>query len=98
GKDIVKLLLEYGADPITLDSTGQTVLCLALWCGNADIVKLLFEYGADPNNLHSLGRAVLFTTAKIGDADVFELLFEHDARVDLVDHFQGTVLDEAMSK
>jgi len=44
---IVKILLEYGADPNSKDREGTTILIKR--ARDIPIVKLLLEYGADPN-------------------------------------------------
>ncbi|KAJ7114796.1 hypothetical protein C8R44DRAFT_629654, partial [Mycena epipterygia] len=53
-EDIIKLLLENGADPDMPTenncSTYGTVLKAAVYNGNLDVVKLLLDSGADPNN------------------------------------------------
>jgi len=47
--DVVKLLLEHGADPNVQDDEGETPLHhAAAWRDNVDIVRLLLEHGADP--------------------------------------------------
>ena len=46
--DIVRLLLERGADPNKQTKDGWTPLMYATEKGNIDIVRLLLENGADP--------------------------------------------------
>ena len=49
-KEIVKLLLEKGADiNVKQTATGATALLLASQNGRTDVVKLLLEKGADVN-------------------------------------------------
>jgi hypothetical protein len=47
--DIIKLLLEAGADVNGLGSSTPTPLAQAVYDGLTDIIKLLLEAGADPN-------------------------------------------------
>ncbi len=47
--DVVRLLLDRGADPGVSALGGMTPLFLAAAGGHADVVKLLVERGADPN-------------------------------------------------
>jgi ankyrin repeat protein len=47
--DVVKLLLEHGADPNTQDEDGRTPLHKAAYKGHVDVVKLFLELGVDPN-------------------------------------------------
>lgn len=49
GVDLVKLCLEYGADPLELGQEGQTPLHMAIAMRNTPMVKLLLQHGADPN-------------------------------------------------
>lgn len=46
---IVKLLLDHGADPNVPNNEGCTSLIFASEHGNIEAVKLLLEYGANPN-------------------------------------------------
>lgn len=46
--DSVKLLLERGADPNTLNAQRSVPLITAINYDNIDIIKTLLEYGADP--------------------------------------------------
>ena len=46
--EIVKILLERGANPNAEDDAGRTPLHDAAFKGHVEIVKLLLERGADP--------------------------------------------------
>ena len=48
--DLVKLLLENGADVNVRDDDGNTPLTNALSNGDKEMMKLLLKYGADINN------------------------------------------------
>ena len=46
--DIVKLLIDHGADVASQDETWSTSLHLAAYCGSStQVVQLLIEHGAD---------------------------------------------------
>ena len=49
--DVVKLLLEKGADMTVTNNGGWTPLNLASGNGHVDLVQLLLEKGADPSGL-----------------------------------------------
>ena len=49
--DTVRLLIEHGADAITLDKTHSTALHLAASFGSSETVRLLLEHGADVSML-----------------------------------------------
>lgn len=47
--EIIKLLIENGADPNVQDNEGNTPLIKSLECGHEHLVKYLLSNGADPN-------------------------------------------------
>ena len=76
--DIVKLLLDYGAD-INLTSYGQTILFAAtVEPNNTPMLKTLIQAGADKviNAVDSLGWTVLSNAALTGATDSFSLLLQ----------------------
>ncbi len=86
--DIVKLLLEKGADvntKVTCPSGSAFIVerCpLIAWAsslGRADIVKYLVEHGADVNARGAYRMTSLLFAAMAGDADVIQLLLQHGA-------------------
>ena len=56
---IVKLLLEYGADPNQKDIVGNTPLHLAACINKIDIITLLLKAGTDINSSDNCGRTPL---------------------------------------
>ena len=48
-QDVVKLLLDKGAEPNMADQNGDTALGYAARGGHKDVVQLLFDRGAEPN-------------------------------------------------
>ncbi|KUL83012.1 hypothetical protein ZTR_09324 [Talaromyces verruculosus] len=56
---IVRALLEFGADPSSVDH-GTTALDCALICGREDIVNTLLDFGAKPVTSNPLRRSVLW--------------------------------------
>ncbi|ANQ08436.1 Uncharacterized protein PCOAH_00025080 [Plasmodium coatneyi] len=53
--DIVKILIEFGADVNADDSCGDTALHIAAYSGKTDIIKYLTSVGADINRKNSEG-------------------------------------------
>jgi len=54
--DALALLLEYGADPESLERSGGTPLLAAASIGSPSAIRLLVQSGADPNRLVAMGR------------------------------------------
>lgn len=78
--EIVKLLLEAGADPHkSQPRTNQTALWMAALWGNIDSVKRLLEAGADPCVVNHEGRSPLDLVAKNKNADLANVLRKHGA-------------------
>ena len=57
--DIVKLLLDRGADTNLQNREDYTALIRAGWNGHIEIVRLLLDRGADPNIRDDLGMTAL---------------------------------------
>ena len=53
--EVVKLLLEYGANPNAIDAKGATPLHLATMGGHAHIVKQLIDFGCDTSIIDNEG-------------------------------------------
>lgn len=69
--DLVKLLLEHGADPKRTDAKGSTALHFAAQAHLPDIVQLLLDRGAPVDAQDHLGNTPLFRALSTfrGDAD-----------------------------
>lgn len=57
--DIMRLLIDHGADPALLDETNSTPLHLAAYYGTPDTVQLLIEHGADATSKDGSGKTPL---------------------------------------
>ena len=57
--DVVKFLIDKGADVKAKDNTGRTALTYAALRGNLDVVKFLIEKGLDVKARDKVGRTVL---------------------------------------
>ena len=84
-QDVVKLLIERGADPNWRHRSGMTPLCLAAAKQYSNVVRLLLDAGADPNKKGLWGCTPLSfaernESAQIrGDGDVANMLREAGA-------------------
>jgi ankyrin repeat protein len=83
--EIVRLLLEAGADPNreSMDETEGTPLCAAAAHDRAEIVRLLLEHGADPNVVEGKDDEVPMTALRwaqnYGHSEIIRLLLEAGA-------------------
>ena len=103
--DIMKALLDHGADPSRKLANGTTTLAVALTGRGAgtltpetpmfQAVKLLLDRGADVNAAAPNGSPLLHQSVNRGAAFV-RLLVEHGAKLDLKDGTGRTPLDIAM--
>lgn len=73
-RDIVKLLLDAGADASIADNQSRTALHLACQAGNKDIIRLLCDNGADLNGTDRQGQTPLIYAAKYGKSEACRFL------------------------
>ena len=60
-KDVVRLLLDYGAKPnLASGDHGLTALHIAVLHGHNDVVELLLDGGADPNAVDLLKKMLTY--------------------------------------
>ena len=82
--DVVRLLLEYGANPDLQEGKGGTALRIASLLGRKDIVRLLLEHGANPNIQDNDGWTALMLVSRYStDWDIIRLLTKYGADPDL---------------
>jgi len=95
---LMKLLLEYGADPHIYTELGVTPLAVAAGIGwvegvtsewstvqTVEAVRLLLDLGIDPNYQADTGRTALHGAAHKGATEVAIMLVEAGARLDVRD-------------
>jgi ankyrin repeat protein len=91
--DIVRLLLQVGADPNPRNVGGDHPLLLAY--SSPEITRLLLEHGSDVHAEGFLHETALVRSESI---DVSQVLLEYGARIDTPDHVRDTALIHAVSK
>jgi ankyrin repeat protein len=95
---LMKLLLQYGADPSIATANGDIALTAAAGIGwvegvtyersreeNVEAVRMLLDLGLDPNHANREGRTPLMGAALKGRNSVIQLLVERGARLDTRD-------------
>ena len=82
---IVRTLLESGANVEARDKWGQTALYAAVGCRRKSVVELLLDSGADVNATAENDRTPLRLATFTGDASLVQLLIEKGANI-AVDH------------
>lgn len=90
--EIVKLLLEYGADTDIQTENRVTALISAIANDHIEIVKLLLEYGADTNVQDEDGWVPLMSATEIGNIEIVKLLLEYRADINIKTKNGGTAL------
>ena len=98
-KDIVKVLLEKGADVNAKNDKDDTALMLltAKEVTDIEIVKWLLEAGADVNAKNQYGNTALIWATKNGYTEIVELLLEYGADVSIKNNKDEDALDFALN-
>lgn len=91
--DMVKYLLDKGANPNAVNNEKKTALMIANDEGNNNIAKLLIEQGANINTQDEDGCTALMTAALIGDYEMVKFLLENGADINTKDNDGASLLD-----
>lgn len=94
---IVRLLLEAGAQVDAVDEDGRSALHLAASEGHLEVMRQLFAAGIDVNRPSTRGATALHNAAWAGRLGAVELLLSHGANATLSAGRQGTPLHWAVS-
>ena len=96
--ELMRLLLDHGADPQVLTGNGDSALTAAAGIGwvdgvtyersreqNVETIRMLLDLGLDPNHANNEGRTPLMGAALKGRTDAIELLVDRGARLETRD-------------
>lgn len=96
--EVVKILIDYGADLSVANLAGDTPLCLALDRGHVEVGKVLIEKGTAVSAAPTIGWTPLHMASNKGYVDIVEMLLEKDADVSSTTKDNWTPLHMASSK
>ncbi len=94
-RDIIKILIENGADVCVMTNQGETPLHIAANYGNKEILRILLENGADIDATDNRGKSSIIYAVKAGKGDAAKFLKESGADINLTDDSGKTALDYA---
>lgn len=95
--EIVKHLVNNGADLHKQDLNGYTALHLAIGSNLVEVVKFLISKGSIVNQRNKFGETALFMAAEFEtDMEIVKLLVENGAELDARDHHGSTPLFNAL--
>lgn len=94
-REIVRMLIEYGADVNVTSNEGITPLQLAVTTGSKEIIKMLVDAGADVNATDNSGKSVLIYGIKAGRTEAVRYLKELGADISCTDNEGRTAIDYA---
>ncbi|MGK5595566.1 MAG: ankyrin repeat domain-containing protein [Parachlamydiaceae bacterium] len=77
--EIIKLLLQYGADPYQCDNRQNTPLVTSIMNLSLKNVLAFIEGGFNLNYIDPFGKTALFAAAKYGNFEIAHLLLQHGA-------------------
>ena len=78
-EEVVRLLLDHGADPNKANPRGRTALHVAAQRGHASIVKTLIDGGGMVNYADGEGQTALHIVARMGSRGMYKFLVENGA-------------------
>ncbi|BDA79223.1 hypothetical protein LPTSP3_g21530 [Leptospira kobayashii] len=73
-ENLTRVLLEYGANPNSVDHSGNSILMGVSFKGNLDLAKILIRAGADFRYISPKGQTALQMAVLFGRTDLVEYL------------------------
>lgn len=95
-EDLIKFLIDCGADVNFVDAVGNTPIFYACESENLGYVKLLIDAGANVNHQNNRGDTILHNTIKYinePDKNILSMLIQAGASIYIKDKNGHTVLD-----
>ncbi|XP_049824316.1 ankyrin repeat domain-containing protein 50 isoform X2 [Aethina tumida] len=89
---VVKVLLEAGANADQADVDGWTPLRAAAWGGHTEVVELLVKHGCVLDSMDAENRTALRAAAWSGHEEIVKILLQNGSNVNLTDHEGRTAL------
>jgi hypothetical protein len=93
--EIVKLLIEAGANFNARDTNGNTALAIAVRNGHLGVIQLLLDHDADINATTNNGNTVLIEESSYGHLETIKLLSDSGADINAKNNNGETALIEA---
>ncbi len=94
--EMVKYLVEHGAEINYKKTFDQTALHMAAKSGSLKIFKYLVEHGADIKCKNSLDENALYVAASSGSLEIVKYLVEHGADINCKNSYYQTALHNAV--
>jgi hypothetical protein len=85
--DVVRFLIEMGADINICSSKSYTTLHFAAQVDNVDIITLLLDKGSSVNVTNESGATPLYSAAQSGSLSAAEVLVRRGAAIDKTDKY-----------
>lgn len=95
-KEVLNLLLSYGADINLQDEACDSALLNAFIVNNVSLFKYLISRGADVNLRYQDNNTMLMYAAKYGNLEIIKILFEHGADPNLINNRRLKAMDIAL--